>query len=150
MVWRKIETRFPRLFCRSILMSRLSASEKDFYGRATFYVCIIWWKLQFNPCENWQNAKITFEVRFERRNLSRLLFLLLLRWRNGQAFRIAQSFSPLWARDGRQVHRPIWIWATSLCYILLNKFVAGAGAGPGPSMAFTTLPKSPSGPGFWD
>jgi hypothetical protein len=36
------------------------------------------------------------------------------------------SFS---ARDGRQVRRPSWIWATSLCYILLNKFVALVGFG---------------------
>jgi hypothetical protein len=42
---------------------------------------------------------------------------------------IAQSFSPFLARDGRQVHRPSWIWATSLCYILLNKFVALVGSG---------------------
>jgi hypothetical protein len=42
---------------------------------------------------------------------------------------IAQSFSPFSARDGRQVCRPSWIWATSLCYILLNKFVALVGSG---------------------
>jgi hypothetical protein len=42
---------------------------------------------------------------------------------------IAQSFSPFSARDGRQVRRPSWIWATSLCYILLNKFVALVGSG---------------------
>jgi hypothetical protein len=42
---------------------------------------------------------------------------------------IAQSFSPFLAQDGRQVHRPSWIWATSLCYILLNKFVALVGSG---------------------
>jgi hypothetical protein len=41
---------------------------------------------------------------------------------------IAQSFSPFSAQDGRQV-RPSWIWATSLCYILLNKFVALVGSG---------------------
>jgi hypothetical protein len=44
-------------------------------------------------------------------------------------FLIAQSFSPFSARDGRQVTRPSWIWATSLCYILLNKFVALVGSG---------------------
>jgi hypothetical protein len=42
---------------------------------------------------------------------------------------IAQSFSPFLARDGQQVHCPRWIWATSLCYILLNKFVALVGSG---------------------
>jgi hypothetical protein len=42
---------------------------------------------------------------------------------------VAQSFSPFLARDGRQVCRPSWIWATSLCYILLNKFVALVGSG---------------------
>jgi hypothetical protein len=42
---------------------------------------------------------------------------------------IAQSFSPFLARDGRQVCRPSWIWATSLCYILLYKFVALVGSG---------------------
>jgi hypothetical protein len=42
---------------------------------------------------------------------------------------LAQSFSPFSARDGRQVCRPSWIWATSLCYILLNKFVALVGSG---------------------
>jgi hypothetical protein len=42
---------------------------------------------------------------------------------------LAQSFSPFLAQDGRQVCRPSWIWATSLCYILLNKFVALAGSG---------------------
>jgi hypothetical protein len=41
---------------------------------------------------------------------------------------LAQSFSPFLARDGRQVCRPSWIWATSLCYILLNKFVALVGS----------------------
>jgi hypothetical protein len=29
----------------------------------------------------------------------------------------------------KQVRRPSWIWATSLCYILLNKFVALVGSG---------------------
>jgi hypothetical protein len=33
------------------------------------------------------------------------------------------------AQDGRQVRRPSWIWVTSLCYILLNKFVALVGSG---------------------
>jgi hypothetical protein len=33
------------------------------------------------------------------------------------------------ARVGRQVRRPSWIWATSICYILLNKFVALVGSG---------------------
>jgi hypothetical protein len=42
---------------------------------------------------------------------------------------LAQSFSPFLAQDGRQVRRPSWIWATSLCYILLNKFVALVGSG---------------------
>jgi hypothetical protein len=42
---------------------------------------------------------------------------------------LAQSFSLFSARDGRQVRRPSWIWATSLCYILLNKFVALVGSG---------------------
>jgi hypothetical protein len=42
---------------------------------------------------------------------------------------LAQSFSPFLARDGQQVCRPSWIWATSLCYILLNKFVALVGSG---------------------
>jgi hypothetical protein len=42
---------------------------------------------------------------------------------------LAQSFSPFSARDGQQVHRPSWIWATSLCCILLNKFVALVGSG---------------------
>jgi hypothetical protein len=42
---------------------------------------------------------------------------------------IAQSFSPFLAQDGRQVCRPSWIRATSLCYILLNKFVALVGSG---------------------
>jgi hypothetical protein len=42
---------------------------------------------------------------------------------------IAQSFSPFSAWDGWQVRRPSWIWATSLCYILLNKFVALVGSG---------------------
>jgi hypothetical protein len=42
---------------------------------------------------------------------------------------LAQSFSPFSARDGRQVCRPSWIWATSLCYILLNKFVTLVGSG---------------------
>jgi hypothetical protein len=41
----------------------------------------------------------------------------------------AQSFSPFLARVGRQVCCPSWIWATSLCYILLNKFVALIGSG---------------------
>jgi hypothetical protein len=43
--------------------------------------------------------------------------------------RLAQSFSPFLAGDGQQVCRPSWIWATSLCYILLNKFVALVGSG---------------------
>jgi hypothetical protein len=42
---------------------------------------------------------------------------------------IAQSFSPFLAQDGRQVCRPSWIWATSLCYILLNKFITLVGSG---------------------
>jgi hypothetical protein len=42
---------------------------------------------------------------------------------------LAQSFSPFSAGDGRQVCRPSWIWATSLCYILLNKLVALVGSG---------------------
>jgi hypothetical protein len=42
---------------------------------------------------------------------------------------LAQSFSPFLARDGRQVCHPSWIWASSLCYILLNKFVALVGSG---------------------
>jgi hypothetical protein len=42
---------------------------------------------------------------------------------------LAQSFCPFLARDGRQVRCPSWIWATSLCYILLNKFVALVGSG---------------------
>jgi hypothetical protein len=42
---------------------------------------------------------------------------------------IAQSFSPFSARDGRQVRRPSWIWATILCYILLNKLVTLVGSG---------------------
>jgi hypothetical protein len=42
---------------------------------------------------------------------------------------LAQSFSPFSAQDGRQVCRPSWIWATSLCYILLNKLVALVGSG---------------------
>jgi hypothetical protein len=42
---------------------------------------------------------------------------------------IAQSFSPFLAGDGWQVRRPSWIWATSLCYILLNKLVALVGSG---------------------
>jgi hypothetical protein len=42
---------------------------------------------------------------------------------------VAQSFSPFLAQDGRQVRCPSWIWATSLCYILLNKFVALVGSG---------------------
>jgi hypothetical protein len=46
-----------------------------------------------------------------------------------QHMSIAQSFSPFLARDGRQVRRPSWIWATSLCYILLNKLVALVGSG---------------------
>jgi hypothetical protein len=33
------------------------------------------------------------------------------------------------ARDGQQVCCPSWIWVTSLCYILLNKFVALVGSG---------------------
>jgi hypothetical protein len=33
------------------------------------------------------------------------------------------------ARDGRQIRCPSWIWATSLCYMLLNKFVALVGSG---------------------
>jgi hypothetical protein len=33
------------------------------------------------------------------------------------------------AQDGRQVCCPSWIWETSLCYILLNKFVALVGSG---------------------
>jgi hypothetical protein len=41
-----------------------------------------------------------------------------------QDFQENESFSPFSARDGLQVHRPSWIWATSLRYILLNKFVA--------------------------
>jgi hypothetical protein len=44
-------------------------------------------------------------------------------------FSLAQSFSPFLAQDGRQVRRPSWIWATNLCYILLNKFVALVGSG---------------------
>jgi hypothetical protein len=43
--------------------------------------------------------------------------------------KIAQSFSPFLAQDGRQVCCPSWIWATSLCYILLYKFVALVGSG---------------------
>jgi hypothetical protein len=43
------------------------------------------------------------------------------------------SFSPFLLTtsflDGRQVRRPSWIWATSLCYILLNKLVALVGSG---------------------
>jgi hypothetical protein len=42
---------------------------------------------------------------------------------------MAHSFSPFLAQDGRQVCHPSWIWATSLCYILLNKFVALVGSG---------------------
>jgi hypothetical protein len=42
---------------------------------------------------------------------------------------LAQSFSPFSARDGRQVCRPSWIWEISLCYFLLNKFVALVGSG---------------------
>jgi hypothetical protein len=42
---------------------------------------------------------------------------------------LAQSFSPFLAQDGQQVCHPSWIWATSLCYILLNKFVALVGSG---------------------
>jgi hypothetical protein len=42
---------------------------------------------------------------------------------------IAQSFSPFLAQDGWQVCRPSWIWATSLCYVLLNKFVTLVGSG---------------------
>jgi hypothetical protein len=42
---------------------------------------------------------------------------------------VAQSFSPFLAQDGQQVCRPSWIWATSLCYILLNKFVPLVGSG---------------------
>jgi hypothetical protein len=42
---------------------------------------------------------------------------------------LAQSFSSFSAQDGRQVHRHSWIWATSLCYILLNKFVTLVGSG---------------------
>jgi hypothetical protein len=48
---------------------------------------------------------------------------------NASVVKIAQSFSPFLARDGRQVRCPSWIWATSLCYILLNKFVALVGYG---------------------
>jgi hypothetical protein len=42
---------------------------------------------------------------------------------------LAQSCSPFLAGDGWQVRRPSWIWATSLCYILLNKLVALVGSG---------------------
>jgi hypothetical protein len=42
---------------------------------------------------------------------------------------LAQSFSPFSARDGQQVRCPSWIWAASLCYILLNKFVTLVGSG---------------------
>jgi hypothetical protein len=42
---------------------------------------------------------------------------------------LAKSFCPFSAWDGQQVCRPSWIWATSLCYILLNKFVALVGSG---------------------
>jgi hypothetical protein len=44
-------------------------------------------------------------------------------------YALAQSFSPFSAQDGWQVCCPSWIWVTSLCYILLNKFVALVGSG---------------------
>jgi hypothetical protein len=53
----------------------------------------------------------------------------MARDRRTKSHTLAQSFSPFLARDGRQVCCPSWIWATSLCYILLNKFVALVGSG---------------------
>jgi hypothetical protein len=53
---------------------------------------------------------------------ARILIALIL-------FTIAQSFSTFLEQDGWQVRRPSWIWVTSLCYILLNKFVALVGSG---------------------